>query len=162
MSFFQFGVYRVLHFMVSILIVLWITYYRRLFNNSFSGNHQQFWKYIRAKRQDNYDIPTLLINDQSIHSAKGKANALNNHFKSIFTKENLSIIPTMYIVTLMYLSCLTSLFPNLEYISYLQLLMNTRLVHGPDHITSYILKHCAIRESTMKSCSMGIEWLWQI
>ena len=54
-------------------------YYSRLFDNSFSGNHRQFWKYIRAKRQDKHDIPTLFINDQPIHSATGKANALNSH-----------------------------------------------------------------------------------
>ena len=62
-------------------------YYSRLFNNSFSGNRRQFWKYIRAKKQDKHDIPTLLIGDQTIHHAKDKANALNNHFKSVFTKE---------------------------------------------------------------------------
>ena len=52
-------------------------YYRRLFDNSFSGNHQQFWRYIRAKCQDKHDIPTLFMDDQPIHSARGKANALN-------------------------------------------------------------------------------------
>ena len=52
-------------------------YYRRLFDNSFSGNRQQF---CRAKRQDKHDIPTLFINDQLIHSATDKANhyALNS------------------------------------------------------------------------------------
>ena len=54
-------------------------YYRRLFDNSFSGNRQQFWRYIRAKQQDKQDIPTLFINDQPIHSVMGKANALNSH-----------------------------------------------------------------------------------
>ena len=48
-------------------------YYRRLFDNSFSGNRRQFWKYIRAKHQDRHDIPTLFINDQPIHSATDKA-----------------------------------------------------------------------------------------
>ena len=57
-------------------------YYKRLFDNSFSGNRRQFWSYIRAKRQDiaKHNIPTLFINDQPIHSAIGKVNALNNHF----------------------------------------------------------------------------------
>ena len=40
-------------------------------------------------------IPTLFIDDQPIHSAKDKANALNSHFKSVFTEENLSTLPTM-------------------------------------------------------------------
>ena len=70
-------------------------YYKRLFDNSFSGNRRQFWKYIRTKRQDKPDIPALFVDHQPIHSAKDKANALNSHFKSVFTEENLSTIPTM-------------------------------------------------------------------
>ena len=82
------------------------------------------WKYIRAKLQDTHDIPTLFIDDQPIHSAKGKANALNSHFKSVFTEENLSTIPTIDSHTDV---------PNMPDIQsgihhYLQRLMNTRLV----------------------------------
>ena len=29
-------------------------YYKRLFDNSFNGNRQQFWKYIKAKCQDKH------------------------------------------------------------------------------------------------------------
>ena len=49
-------------------------YYKRLFDNFFSGNCRKFWSYIRAKRQDmaKHDIPTLFINDQPIHSVIGK------------------------------------------------------------------------------------------
>ena len=70
-------------------------YYKRLFDNSFSGNQQQFWKYIRVKHLDKPDIPALFVDDQPIHSAKDKANTLNSHFKSVFTEENLLPIPTM-------------------------------------------------------------------
>ena len=48
---------------------------------------------VTARRQDKSDIPALLVNNHPIQSAKGKANALNNHFKS------LSSIPTMDITT---------------------------------------------------------------
>ena len=64
-------------------------YYRGLFDTSFSDNRRQFWKYIRARCQDKYDIPTLFIDDQPVHSAKDKANVLNSHFKSVFTEEKL-------------------------------------------------------------------------
>ena len=37
-------------------------YYSRLFDSSFNGKRRQFWKYIRAKRQNKHDIPTLFIN----------------------------------------------------------------------------------------------------
>lgn len=49
------------------------------------GNQQKFWRYIKVKCQDKHDIPTLLINDQPLHSAVGKTNALNSHFKSVIT-----------------------------------------------------------------------------
>jgi len=42
-------------------------YYSNLFDNSFKGNRRQFWKYVRAKRQDKPDIPTLLVNNHPIH-----------------------------------------------------------------------------------------------
>ena len=70
-------------------------YYTKLFDNSFSGNRRQFWKYIRAKRQDKQDIPTLIVDGQPISNSKDKANVLNNYFKSVFTRENLSTLPTI-------------------------------------------------------------------
>ena len=47
-------------------------YYKRMFDNSFSDNRRQFWKYIRAKHQDKPDIPALFVDDQPIHSARIK------------------------------------------------------------------------------------------
>ena len=35
--------------------------YSKLFDNTFSGNRQQFWKYIRAKRQDKQYITNLIL-----------------------------------------------------------------------------------------------------
>ena len=116
-------------------------YYKRLFDNSFSGNRRQFWKYIRAKHQDKPDIPALFVDDQPIHSAKDKANALNSHFKSVFTEENLSTIPTMDNHTDV---------PNMPDISIsqaeiCQLLtsLDEHKASGPDRISPYILKRCA-------------------
>ena len=49
-------------------------YYSRLFEDSFSCNRRQFWKYIRAQRQDNHSIPTLHIDGQPINNSKDKSN----------------------------------------------------------------------------------------
>ncbi|XP_065892800.1 uncharacterized protein [Dysidea avara] len=113
-------------------------YYKRLFDNSFSGNRRQFWKYIKVKCQDKPDIPALFVDDQPIHSAKDKANALNSHFKSVFTEENLSTIPTMDNHTDV---------PNMPDISIsqagiYQLLtsLDEHKASGPDHI-SFALDH---------------------
>ena len=115
--------------------------FRRLFDNFFSGNRRQFWKYIRAKHQDKHDIPTLFIDDQPIHSAKGKANALNSYFKSVFMEENLSTILTIDSHTDV---------PNMPDISisqsgihHLLITLDEHKASGPDRISPYILKHCA-------------------
>ena len=46
-------------------------------------------------RQGWYSNIVHKSNDQPIHSATGKANALNSHFKSVFTEENSLTIPTI-------------------------------------------------------------------
>ena len=138
-------------------------YYRRLFDNSFSGNRRQFWNYIRAKRQDKHDIPTLFIDDQPIHSAKDKANALNSHFKSVFTEENLSTIPTTDSD-----ADVPSMPDTLISQSQLLTTLNEHKASGPDRISSYILKHCAdeltlilyvIFNQSLSKCSLPNDWL---
>ena len=138
-------------------------HYRRLFDNSFSGNRRQFWNYIRAKRQDKHDIPTLFIDDQPIHSAKDKANALNSHFKSVFTEENLSTIPTMDSH-----ADVPSMPDTLISQSQLLTMLDEHKASGPDRISSYILKHCAdeltpilyvIFNQSLSKCSLPNDWL---
>jgi len=116
-------------------------YYTRLFDNSFNGSRRQFWKYIKAKRQDKPDIPALFVDDKPIHSSKDKANALNSHFKSVFTTEDLTTIPTIDNHTDV---------PDMPDISIseagiYQLLtsLDEHKASGPDRISAYILKHCA-------------------
>ena len=70
-------------------------YFSRMFDASFGGNRRQFWKYIRAKCKDNNEISTLTVNGQYVSDTKSKATILNNYFKSVFTKENVSHIPSM-------------------------------------------------------------------
>jgi len=61
-----------------------------MFDNSFNGNHKQFLKNIRAKHKDHHNISTLVVDGETISGAINKANALNNYFQSVFTKENLT------------------------------------------------------------------------
>ena len=70
-------------------------YYSQLFDNSFAGNCKQFWKYIQARRKEGSGISTLLIDNQFVFDPKGKATALSNQFQSVFTKEDLSNVPTL-------------------------------------------------------------------
>jgi len=142
-------------------------YYTRLFDNSFSGNRRQFWKYIRAKRQDKQDIPTLLVDGQLISNSKEKANALNNHFKSVFTKENLSILPTISDTTNS-IPDMTTLTISQSGIQHLLSTLDEQKACGPDLISPYILKHCAneiapvlqvIFTQSLATSSLPTDWL---
>ena len=120
----------------------------------------------QSQKQDKHDIPTLLIGDQTIHHAKDKANALNNHFKSVFTKENLLTMPTMDSNIEV---------PNMPNISISQsgihkllVTLDTNKASGPDSISLYILKHCAdeitpilhvIFNHSLSTNSLPSDWL---
>ena len=76
-------------------------YQRRLFDESFSGNQRQFWKYIKSMKRDSTGIPTLLSNGKEFNTAKGKASVLNDHFQSVYTSKDL-IFQTLAAVFLLY------------------------------------------------------------
>ena len=116
-----------------------------MFDHSFNGNRMQFWKYIRAKRKDHHNISTLVVNGETISDTINKANALNNYFQLVFTKENLTNIPSMN-------ECdnPVNLLPTLPSITFLvagiqnQLsLLDTNKASGPDNSHPHILKNCA-------------------
>ena len=117
-------------------------YFSKLFDGSFSGNRRQFWKYIRAKRKDNHNISTLVTNGLPISDSKEKANVLNKHFESVFTKQNLSNVPV--------LNQSNNLLPGMPNITFSvtgiqhQLsILDTNKASGPDNISPFILKHCS-------------------
>ena len=117
-------------------------YYSRLFDDSFNCNRRQFWKYIRARRQNDHSIPTLYVNDQPINSPKDKSDALNNHFISVFTKEDLSKVPNIEDVEV----TIPNISPIIFTQSGIQHLLSTLDVSkasGPDRVSPYTLKHCA-------------------
>ena len=71
------------------------SYCSKLFDDSFSGNHRQFWKYIWTRCKDSSGISTLFVNDQFISDPKGKAATLSNQFQLLFTREDLSSVPSL-------------------------------------------------------------------
>ena len=120
-------------------------YFNRMFDNSFNGNRRQFWKYIRAKRKDYHNISTLIVDGESISDTKSKANALNNYFESVFTKENLSNIPSMNGCNnpVNALPTMPSITFSVAGIQHQLSLLDTNKASGPDNIHPYILKNCA-------------------
>ena len=113
------------------------SYFSRIFDTSFDGNRRQFWKYIRVKCKDNNEIPTLKVNGQCISDSKSKATVLNNYFKSVFTNEDLSHIPSMDGSG----SPLPSI-PNVTFtvpgIQHQLSTLDANKASGPDHISPYI------------------------
>jgi hypothetical protein len=46
----------------------------------------QYWKYVKSRKRETVGVPTLKVNGETIENSKGKAEALNEQFKSVFTK----------------------------------------------------------------------------
>ena len=62
---------------------------------SSSNNNKLFWRYIKAKQQDNTGITTLKGPDgEAITESLDKANILNEHFKTTFTTEKFDNFPS--------------------------------------------------------------------
>ena len=60
-------------------------------------NPKTFWNYVNTQRKVKENIASLWDGKSSyINNDKGKADALNNFFSSVFTKENLIDIPKKY------------------------------------------------------------------
>ena len=71
----------------------------------------------------------------------GKANALNNYFKSVFTEENLLTIPTMDSLT--DVPSMPNITVSQSGIHRLLATLNEHKASGPHRISPYNLKHCA-------------------
>ena len=88
---------------------------------------------------------------------------MNSHFKSVFTEENLSTIPTMVSY-----ADVPSMPDTLISQSQLLTTLDEHKASGPDRISSYILKHCAdeltpilyvIFNQSLSKCSLPNDWL---
>ena len=59
-------------------------------------NPKCFWKYVREKTKTKSGISSLKLPDgTTAETDQAKAEALNNFFSSVFTREDLSTIPTL-------------------------------------------------------------------
>ena len=73
---------------------------REQFENNIVGDlksaPKKFWSYVKSRTKVRNKIPTLMRSDgSSAVSAKEKAETFNNYFCTMFTDENLSILPTV-------------------------------------------------------------------
>ena len=140
-------------------------YSSHLFDESFSGNRKQFWKYVRSLRKKSFGIPTFLHNNKEFNTSEDKTNVLNTYFQSVFTDEDLSNIPTLG----------TNTYPSVSSITFSTQGIETILANldpnkssGPDNLHLYILKHCThviapilkiIFTQSMSPDSLPTDWL---
>lgn len=100
---------------------------------------KKFWKYVKHKRADSSGIGTLRVGDKLLTNPAEKAEALNNHFKSVFTpatNENDAWSPTnrnlMSHVTVGAQGVLAQLKK-----------LNPHKATGPDNLSARLLKETA-------------------
>ena len=101
---------------------------------------KKYWKYVKSRKRETVGVSTLTVNGETIENSKGKAEAVNEHFKSVFTTEDLDNFPQID-------DSGTPDIPNLnistEGLIKLLKAVNPNKANGPDNISCRILKEAA-------------------
>ena len=63
-------------------------YINNIIGSNLVENPKCFWSYVRLKRTDNIGVPTLKTGTKVCNSDIDKAEALNDHFHSVFSFQN--------------------------------------------------------------------------
>ena len=66
-------------------------YINNIIGSNLVKNPKYFWSYAKLKRTDNIGVPTLKTGTKVCNSDIDKAEALNNHFHSVFSIHNRKI-----------------------------------------------------------------------
>ena len=114
-------------------------YTNNLFDNQATNteNKKNLFKFIKSQRKDQYGISSIKHQGNTITDPQVKADLINDHFSSVFTKPNNNNIPTKG----------TSPHPNMPKITVtlngIQKLLNgleTKKATGPDNVPAVLLK----------------------
>ena len=101
---------------------------------------KRFWRYIKAKKQDNSGVSTLNVGGETMEDSTTKAEALNNQFQSVFTQENMTSFPDMGTSNT---SNIGDIQIDEKGITKLLQHLNINKACGPDNISCRILKEAA-------------------
>ena len=105
-----------------------------------SDNTRPFWNFIKSKRKEVSGVSPLNVANNIISSAKGKAEALNHQFCSVFTKENQINFPDLGSSKV---PDIGNLIITTEGVEKLLSNLNPHKASGPDGITARVLKSCS-------------------
>ena len=70
-------------------------YVNNLLDPEIDKSNKKFWRFIKARKQDNTGISTLRENGRIITDSQEKAEVLNNQFTSVFTREDTASMPDL-------------------------------------------------------------------
>ena len=114
-------------------------YTNNLFNNQASDteNKKNLFKFIKSQRKDHYGVSSLKHQGETIIDPQIKANLINDHFSSVFTKPCNSDIPTKGASPYKDLPKVTV---TLNGIRKLLSGLQTKKATGPDNIPARLLK----------------------
>ena len=137
----------------------------KLGDNLATNNTKPFWRYVKGLRKDSINISTLNTPNGIVTTGIDKANALNKHFQTVFTKENTTNIPSINSATSPQIAPIQI---NTQGIAKLLSELNPQKAPGPDGITPRILKECSksiapilrqIFQSSIDTGDLPIDWL---
>ena len=113
-------------------------YIERIFSsdNDEKVVNKKSWSYIKKLRKDSVGIPTLKSNGKEATKAKEKAEVLGKQYKSVFTKEDTSSIPTLENS----LPTMPKIVIESKGVEKLLSQLNPQKAIGPDQIPTRILK----------------------
>ena len=125
-------------------------YVNRVIEEGIKGNNTRpFWRYVKARRQDNTGVAPLKKGTTLFSDSTTKAKILLDQFCSVFTKDNGSQLPKMESAPY---PGLTDLVIKTEGVAKLLRNLNPAKACGPDNIPSRILKECADTIAPALSC----------
>ena len=101
---------------------------------------KKFWSYIKSKKQDQIGIPPLNGNGNVLTDSTSKAEVLSNHFQQIFTKEDLSSVPS---IRCNVIPAMESVILNREGIINLLKNLDSKKANGPVKLPTTLLKTTA-------------------
>ena len=104
------------------------------------NNSKPFWKYVKAKKEDNIGVSPLKSGNRLVTDGKGKAEKLIDQFQSVFTKDDGDSIPPFPTRVKEHIPPLTI---NKKGVT--KLLQNIKIskAAGPDGLPNRVLQECA-------------------
>ena len=59
------------------------------------GNKKKLYSFVKSKKCDSSGVALLKKDGHTVENARGKAEALNSQFSSVYTKEDYSTLPDL-------------------------------------------------------------------